>query len=66
MNLGVSLKMALVKRGKKNKDLAAFLGVHPAQITNWIANGNMNQENLLKVCEYLNMKVSDFIALSED
>ena len=66
MHLGKSLKIALVTKGIKNKDLAEHLGIYPEQVSAWISSGNMNHVNLLKICQFLELKVSEFVALSED
>ncbi len=65
MNLGISLKMALAKRPMKNKMLAEMIPTSEQQVSNWISNGNISAKNLKRICELLDMKVSEFIALGE-
>ena len=65
MNLGISLKMALAKKPMKNKMLAEMIPTSEQQVSNWITGGAINSKNLKRICELLDMKVSEFIALGE-
>lgn len=65
MNLGISLKVALAKSPMNNKMLAEMVPTSPQQVTNWIASGSINSKNLKRICELLNLKVSEFVALGE-
>lgn len=65
MELGISLKMALAKKGVRNKEFATLLGTSEQQISNWIKSGAIKQSNLKLICKVLEMKVSDFVALGE-
>lgn len=66
MNLGISLKVAIAKRPLNNKMLAELIPTSPQQITNWIASGNISAKNLTRICEVLDIKVSEFVALGEE
>lgn len=65
MELGISLKMALAKRGMQNKKLAELLGTSEQQVSNWIKSGGIKRSSLKLICDALEMKVSDFVALGE-
>ena len=66
MNLGISLKVAIARSGYNNKILAEMIPTSPQQVSNWITSGAIKSKNLERICELLNMKVSEFIALGED
>tara|TARA_Y100000310_G_C20639472_1_gene793066 strand:+ start:1078 stop:1281 length:204 start_codon:yes stop_codon:yes gene_type:complete len=67
MNLARSLKVALAKRDIKNKDFAVMMDVTPQQISNWVSGQyQMNSSNMVRACDALNMKVSEFVALGEE
>lgn len=66
MNLGKSLNIALVKKGMKKKELAEKLGVGQPLISTWASKGSMTRANLEKICEVLDMPVSEFVALGEN
>lgn len=67
MNLGKSLKKALLERGMSQLTLAAKLGITPANL-NRLANGhtNMNAPMLLRISQEFSMKASEFVKLGED
>ena len=65
MDLGISLRMALAKRDMKNKDLAEALNTTSQQVSTWISRSSINMSNIQRICKVLDMKVSEFIALSE-
>ena len=48
-----------------NKMLAEMIPTSPQQVTNWIASGSINSKNLKRICELLDLKVSEFVALGE-
>ena len=66
MNCGKSLGIALAMKRVKRKDLAEAVGVVPQQVSNWVSSGSMSNSNLVKVCDALDMKVSDFVKLGEE
>jgi len=57
--------MALAKKPMKNKMLAEMIPTSEQQVSNWITGGSISSKNLKRICELLNMKVSEFIALGE-
>ena len=65
MKLGISLKMALAKKPMRNKTLAELMETSEQQVSNWISTGSIKQKSLVRICELLDMKVSDFISLGE-
>lgn len=66
MNIGKSLKVALVKRDMTQTDLAKKMNVH-LQWVNKLANSDSaSQASIMGLAEALDMKVSEFIALGED
>lgn len=65
MDLGKSLRIAVAMKGIKQKELAENFGTSRQQISNWMNTGIIKQSNLVKICEFFGMKVSEFIALGE-
>lgn len=67
MNLGKSLKKALIDHNMSQLALAAKLNITPANL-NRLANGhtNMNAPMLLRLAKEFGMKASEFVALGED
>lgn len=66
MNVGKSIKMALVKAGKKQTWLAERLGISSRQV-NKVANAeSASGKTIEKMADVFGMKVSDFLALGED
>lgn len=66
MNVGNSLKIALLRRGKTQTQLARELGKH-VQWINGIANKKMaSMASVEVIATALDMKVSEFLALGED
>lgn len=66
MNLKKSITIALAHKEMSMTELAEKLGVHINQVYTWRRVGTIRQSHLEKMCEVLNMKVSEFIALGED
>jgi transcriptional regulator with XRE-family HTH domain len=66
MDLGKSIKIALIKKGVLHKQMAEDLGISPQQVSLWIRRGRLSQDNLRSVASYFQMPVSQFIALGED
>lgn len=66
MNIGKSLKIALINKGMKSKELAAEMGVSCAHVSA-IATGVKipSLHKLAVICNFLDYKVSVFIALGE-
>jgi plasmid maintenance system antidote protein VapI len=67
MNLGKSLKKALLEQGMSQLALAAKLSITPANL-NRLANGhtNMNAPMIARISKEFGMKASEFVALGED
>ena len=66
MNVGNSLKIALLRRGKTQTQLARELGKH-VQWVNGIANKKMaSMASVEMISAALDMKVSEFLALGEE
>lgn len=66
MDLRKSLRVAIALKGVRNIDVAEYLGITPQQITNWLREGNINSQNITKLCAYFEMQASEFIALGEE
>jgi DNA-binding Xre family transcriptional regulator len=66
MNLGKSLKIALIKAELSQIELAEKIGVSKQQVNNWTRADGIRSTNLNKVCNALNLSVSEFIALGEE
>ncbi len=65
MDLGKSLRVAMAKKGIKNKDLAKELGVKPQQISNWLS-GSIGKSSVESLSGHFDLKISEFIALGEE
>ena len=66
MNLGKSIKMALVIRGMSQKDLAHELDVNRATVQNWCANNTEPKQGMVnKIAQALTMTTSYLISLGE-
>lgn len=66
MNVGRSLKIALLKRDLSQTALAEKMNVH-VQWVNKLANSeSASQATVVGLAEALDMKVSEFVALGED
>ena len=66
MHLGKSLKMALAKKPMRNKTFAELMETSESNVSRWISTGSIKQGKLNRICEILDIKVSDFVALGED
>jgi DNA-binding Xre family transcriptional regulator len=65
MNTGKSLNVSLAMRDIKKNALAKQIGVTPHTVTNWSKGANIPADMLKRICEFLEMPVSEFIALGE-
>lgn len=65
VNLGKALKTALFTREIRQKELADRLQTTPQQVSSWANNGSISHANIEAICNELNMKFSEFIALGE-
>jgi len=67
MNIPLSIKYALVKHSKKQKELATTLNVTPAYISAVAAGTKKPSLDFVIKCSlFFKMKVSEFIALGEE
>jgi Predicted transcriptional regulator len=66
MNIGKSLKIALLKNDMTQPDLASKVGIHQANISKVSCGKNITTETLERIATAFDMKVSDFIKLGED
>lgn len=66
MNIGKSLRIALLKNDMLQADLAARLGIHQSGISRLANRKSMSTETLERAAIAFGMKVSEFIALGED
>jgi len=65
MNTGKSLKIALIKAGKSQDWLAKEMSVSKQQICNWCATKTMRGVTMIKICSFLELDCSVFIAFGE-
>lgn len=66
MNVGKSIKMALVKAGKKQTWLAEQLGISSRQVNKLASKESASGETIEKMANVFDMKASDFLALGEE
>jgi transcriptional regulator with XRE-family HTH domain len=67
MNVGKSIKIALINSEMKSKDLADKMGVSPSYISG-LANASKNPSivTVMRIAIALDLQVSEFIALGEE
>lgn len=66
MNVGKSLKIALVKQGMSQTELAKKMGVHDQWISKIANSESASQATVVGIAAALGMKASEFVALGED
>jgi plasmid maintenance system antidote protein VapI len=66
MNIGKSMKIALLKNNMDQSGLAQTMEVHVSAISRISCNKTITTETLERVAKALKMKVSEFVALGED
>lgn len=66
MNIGKSLKMALLKNDMEQSDLAEKIGIHQSNISKISCGKTITTETLSRLAVAFDMKVSEFIAIGED
>lgn len=66
MNVGKSIKIALINKDMLSQDLAAKMGVSPSYISG-LANASKNPsiKTVMRIALAFGMPVSEFIALGE-
>jgi len=65
MDLGKSLRVAMVQAGVKNSDVSDKFRVSSQQVTNW-RGGSISKDNMIALANYFDLRVSEFIALGEE
>lgn len=65
MNLGMAIKIALVKKGMKQSELAEKLGVTQVYVSRICNSKNVGMNVASNVATALDMKVSELVALGE-
>lgn len=66
MNVGKSIKLALVMRNMKSGELAAALGVTASTVSVMSSRPTCSGQMLIQLAQRFEMKVSEFVALGED
>jgi transcriptional regulator with XRE-family HTH domain len=52
------IKAELAEAGRKNQELAAYLGVHPTTVSDWCTNKNQPSiQDLYRISEFLQIDV---------
>lgn len=66
MNIGNSLKVALIKKGISQTQLAKQMGVHTQWINKLANSETASQGTIVSLATALDMKTSEFVALGEE
>ena len=66
MHLGNAVKIALVKKGRSQTDLAKSMGVTKVYVSRLCNQESIGISSLEKIADALGMKVSELVALGED
>jgi DNA-binding Xre family transcriptional regulator len=66
MNAGKSLKLLMVQRDISRDQLSKDLGLSSVTISGLRNNKLISGRNLVKLCEYFNLKASEFLKLGEE
>jgi len=66
MNIGKSLKIALLKNDMEQSDAAEKMGIHQSHVSKISCGKAITTETLARLAKTFDMKVSEFIALGED
>lgn len=66
MNVGRSIKVALIKKGMSQKDLAEKMVVSCAYVSQLAGRAHIGMGTVVLLAGAFNMKVSEFLALGED
>lgn len=66
MHTGKALRKLIFDRNIKNSELADGVGVKPSQVTEWVKNERMSLRSMDKIAKFFDMKLSEFIKLSEN
>ena len=65
MNISKSINIALAEREILKKELAEGIGVTPVAISNICSSRTCSGKMLIKLADFFDMKVSEFVALGE-
>jgi DNA-binding Xre family transcriptional regulator len=66
MNIGKSLKIALLQNDMEQADLANRMGIHQSNISRIACCKTITTETLERIAKAFDMKVSEFVAIGED
>ena len=66
MHLGNAVKIALVMKGMKQKDLAETMGVTTVYVSRICCQESIGMNTVKSIADVLGMKVSELVALGED
>ena len=58
MKIGDKILTELDKQGKHKKELAEYIGVKPASISDWNDSDNLRFWNVVKASEFLNVSLN--------
>ena len=62
----ITLAELLRNSGKKNKDLADYLGVGKSTVTNWLSgNSSIDIERIPQICDYFDISVDTFFGMAK-
>jgi transcriptional regulator with XRE-family HTH domain len=61
------IKETLANKGRKNVELASYIGVDPRTVSSWCSNSNQPEyETLFKIAEFLKVEAGDLLTLKKD
>lgn len=66
MNLKKSLEVVLAQRQIKQSKMIVDLSLSSGTVKNIKDGKNINTDTLRKICKYLDISISEFIAVGED
>lgn len=66
MDIGKSLKMAMLKNNMTRDEVAEKMGFHLSNVSRIVTTGVITTETLGRLAAVFNMQASDFIKLGED
>lgn len=54
------IQAELKRAGKKQKDLAKFMGMHPAALSRLLSEETFNRESMIKISQFLGLDINFF------
>lgn len=66
MNIGISIKVALARKGMNQKALAELLEMTPAAVSQLAGQESCTGATIKKLAGAFGMKASEFVALGEE